>query len=292
MHDPPCDQPLSYVKVCSPGGFWTARVECAAVIESGGADFLLSGSGTRHAVPGSGRGPIVRFVLAGRPAVGKRCLHGGLLAPLLGGLYVGGGRALQQVEAAARLQREGVSTPEVLAAGSRRAACLFRAQAIVTRELAGGQNLFELSQMGASPSRRRDVLMKCGDLVRGLHEAGFLHMDLNVGNLVLEHAPDGETMHVLDLDKGRFVGSPSAAARFRNLARLLRSYEKWIADRTPLTHREKLLFLRRYCGGDREALRDLLRRLARYRARLAVRRICWRLSGAARSGNRLAGSRE
>jgi len=269
-----------------------ARVDCAHGIEKGEADFLLSGPGTRHAVPGSGRGPIVRFTLAGRSAVGKRFLHGGLIGHLLGGLYLGGSRAIDQVRAAARLQGAGVPTPEVLAGGSRRAAWLFRAQAIVTRELAGAQNLFELAQTRTVPCHRREILAKCADVLQAMHEAGFLHADLNVTNLVLERGPDGETMHVLDLDRGSFVAALSLTHRFRSLARLLRSYEKWIADRLRLTAREEILFLRRYCRGNRELLRVLRGRLARYRARLGLRRISWRLLAAARSGDRLARPRE
>ncbi len=286
MPDRPSARAFSYVRISSPNGVWKARAECAAPIEKGEADFLLSGTGARHVLPGSGRGPIVRFTLAGHPAVGKRCLRGGLLAPLLGGLYLGEGRALHQVEAAARLQEAGVPTPDVLAAGSRRVACLFRAQAVVTRELAGAQNLFELAPMCASQPRRRQILLMCADLVRAMHQAGFLHADLNVTNLVLERGPGCETLHVLDLDRGRFVGDLSMADRFRSLARLLRSYEKWIADRVRLTQREEVLFLMRYCGDHRERLRGLLGRLARYRARLVLRRISWRLSAGALSGGR------
>jgi len=292
VSDAPRDRSISYVRIRSPRGVWKTRAECAALIEKGEADFLLSGSGARHGVTGSGRGPIVRFCLAGRRAVGKRCLRGGLLGPLLGGLYLGEGRALRQVEAAARLQRAGVPTPDVLAAGSRRAACLFRAQAVVTRELAGAQNLLDLAPICASRLRRRGLLLMCADLVRAMHQAGFLHADLNVSNLVLERGPDGEILNVLDLDGGRFVVELSTTDRFRNLARLLRSYEKWIAERVRLTPREEVLFLRRYCGHERDRLRELLGRLARYRARLTLRRISWRMSAGARSGGRSLRPRE
>jgi len=207
-------------------------------------------------------------------------------------LYLGEGRVLHQVQAAARLREAGVPTPDVLAVGSRRAACLFRAQAVVTRELAGAQNILELAPMCASRSRRRDILVMCADLVRAMHQAGFLHADLNVTNLVLERGLDCEVLHVLDLDRGRFVDVLSTTDRYRNLARLVRSYEKWIADRVRLTQREEILFLLRYCGDDRRRLRELVRRLARYRARLAFRRLSWRMSTGTRSGGHSPRPRE
>ncbi len=273
-----------YVTARSPKGVWSARAECVAAIQRGEADFLLCGPIPRTTAPGRGRGPIVRFVLAGYPAVGKRCLRGGIAGRLLHGLYLGSSRPIRQVEAAARLHEAGVRTPAVLAAGSRRTAWWLHVQAIVMHELAAARNLFELAGESVSPARRRLVLQQCADLIRAMHEAGFLHADLNVTNLVLERGPEGETLHVLDLDRGRFVRAPSTDDRFRNLARLLRSYEKWIAGRVRLSRREEVSFVRRYTGGNRLLTRQLLGRLRRYRGRLALRRISWRVSAATRSG--------
>jgi len=284
MHDSPRACSPVYVTARSPRGIWTTRAECAKEIERGEADLLLWGPITRPTVSGRGRGPIVRFVLAGHAAVGKRCLRGGVLGNLLGDRYLGGRRAFRQLEVAARLRDVGVPTPAILAAGTRRVAWWFHVQAIVTRELAGGQDLLEIAGESLSLSRRRRVLLQCADLVRAMHEAGFLHADLNVTNLVFEHGPEGETLHVLDLDRGRFVDCPSTADRVRNLARLLRSYEKWIAERLRLSRREEILFVRRYCAGNRTLMRRLVGRLRRYRAGLALRRIVWRLSAARRSG--------
>lgn len=284
----PRDLPPDYLEVRSPAGAWIARRECAAAVERGEADFILSGRGERHAAAGSGRGPLARFTLAGLPAVGKRALHGGLLGPVLGGLYLGRRRSLDQVRAAARLARAGVPTPEILAVGSRRVAGLFCVRAIVAREIAGARNLHELAEDRPPPARRRDILEKTADLLRNMHDAGFLHADLNLANLVLERGPGEERVCVVDLERGRFVGTITAAGRIRALARLLRSYEKWVADRLRLGPREEIRFLRRYARGDRALLRELVRRLARYRVRLGVRRLSWRLFSSARSGNRLA----
>ena len=269
-----------YVDIRSPAAVWIVRRGYEKGIERGDLDFLLQGKAGGPARAGSGRGPLARILLAGQPAVGKRALHGGLLGPLIGRLYFGNRRGLDQVRAAVRLGLAGVPTPTVLAFGSARAFCPFCAQAIVTRELQGAQNLFELAGGAPPPRRRRDLLLLCADLVRRMHDAGFLHADLNLSNLVLERGPTGETLHVVDLDRGRFRQVVSPELRLRNLARLLRSYEKWIAGRLRLSRREEIRFLRRYGGHDRALVQFLLKRLARCRSRLGPRRLRWRLTAA------------
>jgi hypothetical protein len=106
-----------------------------------------------------------------------------------------------------------------------------------------------------------------------MHDAGFFHADLNLTNLVLEGGPAGGRAYVVDLDRGRFRRPLGTARRFRNLARLLRSSEKWLGRGVRLAPREELAFLRRYCGSDGALLRLLLGRLRRYRAALRLRRL-------------------
>jgi hypothetical protein len=272
--------PSGFRCVRSPRAAWLARPECVEEIRAGRADLLLLGRGRRDPRPGGGRGPLARLELAGAPALGKRALHGGLLGRLFGGIYLGRRRALAQIDAAERLDRAGVPTPELLAIGWRPALGPFGAVAIVTRAIPGAQNLYEAARDDAPWRRRRVILETSGALVRRMHDAGFRHADLNVTNLVLGRGPDGDRVHVVDLDRGRFLGRLGPSERFRGLARLLRSYEKWMAGRFRLSPREELLFLRAYCKGDRDMASYLGRRLRRYRARLGPRRLAWLLLGA------------
>ncbi|HEU4400865.1 MAG TPA: lipopolysaccharide kinase InaA family protein [Candidatus Polarisedimenticolia bacterium] len=257
--------------------------ECAEEIARGETDFLLAGAGPRDKRPGSGRGTLARFRLAGRGVVGKRALHGGLLGRFLGGLYLGRKRGLRQLQLAHRLDRAGLPTPEILAFGWRRSLGVLHAQAIIAREIPRAQNLYEAARENAPWRRRRVILESSGSLVRRMHDAGFVHGDLNVTNLVVGEGPEGDRLHIVDLDRGRFVRRVGSRQRFRNLARLLRSYEKWIAGRWRLTPREEMIFLRGYCGPDRSLLRDLGHRLQSYRRRLGLRRIAWGWSVSAAS---------
>lgn len=275
----PAGPPPGFVEVRSPAGSWVARQACAGAIESGQADFLFLGAPGRATAPGAGRGGVTLFELGGCPAVGKRALHGGLLGGLLGDVYVGRRRGLSQIAVADRLERAGVPTPPILAVGSRRRLGFLHAQAIVTRAIPGALNLYEAARQDAPGGRRRKILEQSADLLRAMHDAGFLHADLNMANLVLERGPDGGRAYVVDLDRGRFLDPFGTAERFRNLARLLRSYEKWLGRGHRLAPREELVFLRRYCRSDRSLLRLLLGRLRRYRAALRLRRLIWRVSG-------------
>jgi len=263
---PEAGRPAGFALALSPGGKWLARPECVEAIERGAADILLRGPARRDKRAGTGRGPMVRLEIGGLAAIGKRALHGGLAGRLLGGLYLGAGRALAQVEAAERLSRSGIPTPEILAVGWQSALLLFTKQAIVTRAVPGAENLYEAARHDAPWRRRRAILAASADLIRRMHDAGFLHADLNVANLILGGGPGGDRVFVVDLDRGRFEARLTKRQRFANLARLQRSYEKWIAGQWPLSPRDEVRFLRSYCRRDRALLRELRSRLLSYRS--------------------------
>ena len=273
-----------YVEIRSHAARWTARRDCSKAVESGAADFLFDSAADPPVVPFAGRGPVVRFTLAGLPAIGKRARHGGVLGPIFGDLYVRRRRVLDQAKMAQRLEAGGVATPRILAVGTARVLGPVHRQAVVSRELHGARNLLELAMTGPSRRRRSELLIQCADLVRRMHDAGFLHADLNVGNLVLERDQEGERLHIVDLDRGRFEPTVSRRKRLANLRRLLRSYEKWIAGRLRLTPREEILFLRRYAGGDTSLLRSLALSLGRHRSLLGPRRLRWHLPGSGSKG--------
>ncbi|HET8945915.1 MAG TPA: lipopolysaccharide kinase InaA family protein, partial [Candidatus Polarisedimenticolia bacterium] len=130
--------------------------------------------------------------------------------------------------------------------------------------------------------RRRRLARGAGRSVRAMHDAGFVHADLNLGNLVAEDggermSPAGASeVHVIDLDGGRFGKTVGFGARRRNLRRLLRSYEKWIAPASPLDRRDAFAFLRAYCGTDQAMFRRLLGDLGGASARFRLHRLAWR----------------
>ena len=110
----------------------------------------------------------------------------------------------------------------------------------------------------ASPEEGRALLASLAATVRRLHDAGFVHGDLHLGNL----RTTGDAVHLLDLGRARRTASPRA--RDADRARLLYSVER---DAGGPPARETL---RIALGGDGrldEARRRFLTDHARSRAR-------------------------
>jgi tRNA A-37 threonylcarbamoyl transferase component Bud32 len=254
-----------------------SRPACVEAIVRGDLDDLLSAAGPRRPAAGGGRGPLIALRLGGEEAIAKRPVHGGLLGRLFGGLYWGRERVLSQLRAAQRLRAAGVATPEVLVVGWRSVAGPLQRQAIIAQAIPGAINLYGASRNPPPGLSRRAIVRESAGVVRRMHDAGFLHADLNVTNLVLEPGAGELRVHIVDLDRGRFRSRLVPGERAHNLARLLRSYEKWLAVETPLSGREELDFLRSYARTDRAMLRWLWRYLQSYRRSLGPRRLGWRL---------------
>ncbi|HET6277446.1 MAG TPA: lipopolysaccharide kinase InaA family protein [Candidatus Polarisedimenticolia bacterium] len=272
--------PAAYVEVASPVGTWLSRPGLVGAIAAGGVDDLLSNAGPRRQAAGGGRGPLIRLRLGGQEAIAKRPVHGGLVGRMCGGLYWGRERVLAQLRAAQRLRADGVRTPDILAAGWRSVAGPLHRHAIIASAIQGAINLYEALRNPPPGLSRRAILEQSALVVRRMHDARFLHADLNITNLVVEPLAAGVAVHIVDLDRGRFRGHFDLGDRARNLARLLRSYEKWLAGEAPLSDREEFFFLRCYAGSDREMVRWLWRFLQSYRRSLGARRFVWRLRAA------------
>jgi len=279
-------RPAGYVEVTSPAGVWITRPVCADAIARGAIDDLLGTVALRRPASGGGRGALIPLRLGDMEALAKRPVHGGMLGRVFGDLYWGPERALAQVRAARRLRAAGVPTPDILAAGWRPIAGPLQRHAIVASTIPGAINLYEASLAPPPGLSRRAILRESAVVVRRMHDARFLHADLNVTNLVLEPGAMPPAVHVVDLDRGRFRARLDIGDRAKNLARLLRSYEKWLAAEAPLSGREELYFLRCYALADRKMVRWLSRFLGSYRRSLGLRRIAWRLRPADISGPR------
>jgi tRNA A-37 threonylcarbamoyl transferase component Bud32 len=198
------------------------------------AAVALQGRGTIHAVPSplSGNGEWV-----------VRHYHrGGALGPLLGDRYlrVGTPRPVREFALARALEARGVPTPRAVAAAVYPAGAFYRGD-LVTERVQGAVDLAavlfgagSLPARNATPARPVDgvdvpaseAMAVAGTLIRQLHESGLVHPDLNLKNVLIE-GRDPPRALVLDLDRGRLVGSVSRRARRRMLNRFWRSVAKW-----------------------------------------------------------------
>jgi len=223
-----------------------------------------------------GRGSTARVVLTGGPSlVLKRLARGGALARFRPEGFHGTRRLLANLWSPDELLRRGVATP--------RSAALLLVRSGVSR-FRGFLAVEEIE--GATDLRRRwaeneaalDELDAALATVRGMHDAGFLHRDLNLGNLLVRGSPTES--FVIDLDGGRWHRGPlGSGARAASLRRLERSYVKLFGSRGPLGPRGRELFWERYAPGDLVTRRRVLRRRWTGRMAVAWHRMGWSVAG-------------
>jgi hypothetical protein len=100
---------------------------------------------------------------------------------------------------------------------------------VVTGEIADAFDL-AVALMSDNDALRTDALATTAIVVRALSAVGAHHPDLNVKNVLLQSRGDGALAgYILDVDRIAFLDD-SALALDRNVARLLRSAQKWRVD--------------------------------------------------------------
>lgn len=197
---------------------------------------------------------------AGAGWVVRHYRRGGFVARFLDDRYLDSGvkRPVRELIASVRARARGIATPEVVAAAVYPAGGWYRAD-IVTRFLADSRDLADRLFEDDDAEARRRAMSLAGALVRAAHEAGVVHNDLNLRNILIAPAQpaDGagtapsERAWLLDLD--RAVVMRDAAARFernlmlRRFARSLRKFER--ARRRSLRDGEREAFAEGYALG-------------------------------------------
>ena len=236
------------------GGSSAARRDVAGAVRE-----ALAAAGSLYrwaaAQPGrrefTGRGAAFGVTLGGQSAVVRHARHGGLLAPLLADRFWGAPRFYREAELSRTLARQRVRTPAVLAGVTYRTGPFFRAD--VATAAVEGADLVELFY-GPSPpagAARDAVLGAVGALVRALHDAGFVHPDLQLRNLLVRGADGGRPeAWLLDVDTCRPMRAGGDTDRARNLDRLYRSWAKWNRLRGErLDARDRAVFSAAYLAG-------------------------------------------
>jgi tRNA A-37 threonylcarbamoyl transferase component Bud32 len=164
------------------------------------------------------------------------------IAVLLKG--ISGGTACKEGRISRKLAERGISVPQVIGYGKAVNNGLVRRDVLLTREVAGGKSLFdflhrEFPQLAAGEKRK--FVRGFAAYVRKLHDAGALHADLHIGNILLE--PEGSEYRFVLLDNDRLTlknGKISTRQRIRNLALVLSNL------RNHLSRTQYLRFLREY----------------------------------------------
>jgi len=223
---------------------------------------------------------------AGSCALVRHYRRGGLFQRLLKDGYLGKGRFFREVSVTEEARVRGVPTVEVLAVRAQRVLpWVYRAD-LVTREIQGARDLqaYLASRSGGEkawdrPERVRVVSQVAG-LVRRMHDAGLLHADLNLKNVLLRGTGQDLECFVIDLDKARILPGPVGhRGRMKNLLRLHRSLEKLGFAGGTVTLRDVIRFARVYSRGDRTLMRSIRNRIRKPPLSLRMHRFFWRLTG-------------
>jgi 3-deoxy-D-manno-octulosonic acid kinase len=193
------------------------------------ADGTLYEYAARHArTTWQGRGPVYGIRLGDADAIVRHVRHGGALAPVTRDVFWGATRAPRELTAARQLRTQGIPTPEMLGYAVYPIALGFARADVVTREIENGHDLLALLGPGAPTGiERTDVWAAVSRLLESMTRAGALHPDLNVKNVVVVPAANGQCeAYVLDVDRVLWRRPGDPTVRAANEQRLRRSAMK------------------------------------------------------------------
>jgi len=228
----------------------------------------------RH-IPG-GRGSNRILDSSGDPIRLRPYRHGGVLGEALGDRFLSPNRPLREFRIWTLLRDRGVPLPTPVFAISRRRGLLWRSAfgALDCAEAQDGAAWLETQPDMAQLHRACVAFAK---MLRRFHDAGALHGDLHLRNVLVEprHENDASMRLVLiDLDRARIVPRATPRQRLQELMRFARSLEK--AGRPDLASpRFQALALSAYCAKDRALRNSMLRWAQTEMRRLKRHRLGW-----------------
>lgn len=234
-------------------------------------ELIGSGSGDTP-----GRGATARLTLAGGvPVVLKRMRRGGLAGRFWRDRYAGKRRLLDNLAIPLEAARRGIPTAApvalLLVSGS---GPLYEGW-LAVEEIAEASDLAASYRRGVDPPQR--VLRAVAAMVRGMHDAGLEHRDLNLGNLLAREGGEAEAEpFVIDLDRARLHGGPLPfRLRQRALRRLERSQAKLFFESARPGPLPPAPWYELYAAEDRRLAERLARGRAVGRLLLGLHRLGW-----------------
>jgi tRNA A-37 threonylcarbamoyl transferase component Bud32 len=181
---------------------------------------------TPRAVAGGRGGAGVFDVAADLAVVLRPYRRGGLVGRFNRDLYLGfRPRPLRELRVTLALRDKGVPTIEPLAAAVRWIAPGLYRGAFVTRHLPLAVNLWQYLHDAGKADRGR-ACEAAASAIRKLHDAGAIHPDLNLMNLLVRPAAGGREVLIIDFDRARLSPPVSTRQREAAFARLCRSMRR------------------------------------------------------------------
>lgn len=214
----------------------------------------------------------------------RRYAHGGLLRRLLGDRFFLGSRPFREMRITEEIRGRGIPTAQVAAALRHRGWGPFYHGELITKEIPAAKDLISfVLDLGKPCSKeeralRRETARQIGRSVRFMHDQGIYHGDLNLRNLLIQTAPNGDQkVYIIDFDRSRIRDSLSIRYRLKNLLRLNRSTEKWKAKGVCISYTDKARFFQAYAEGDRDIARAMKHHLKKARIYARWYRLGWRV---------------
>ncbi len=214
----------------------------------------------------------------------KRMRRGGITRGLWRDRFFGVRRLVANLTVPLAALRRGVATVEPIGLLVERGPLGLQRGWLATTDVTAASSLAERLASPTPPASAELVLVLA--LIRGMHDRGVDHRDLNLGNVLLRPTPAGLVPLVIDLDRARLHAGPLPfRLRARALCRLERSSVK-LFGRAP---RRAGIDLRRvwyeaYAAGDPALAARLDRARRRNRVCIALHGWTWRRRREAHAG--------
>ncbi len=214
--------------------------------------------GSSEASRFAGRARLRAVALApGDTALIRSYQHGGLMRALTGSIFcTWPPRPFRELTVTEEIRRRGIPTVEPYAASVEQIWGPFYRGWLVTRELAGAQDLWQAFQTGwVQEVGAEAVLRAVAGTLRGLHREGVYHTDLNLKNILVCREQENVRGYIIDFDKTKLVlGALPPGLVKRNLNRLLRSINKLDPARSFFLTSHWSAFVDLYYSGGSDAV--------------------------------------
>lgn len=181
----------------------------------------------------------------------RQFVHGGLWGKIARDLFLSRNRMRKELRVHLHARTQGVPSCEPVALRTERSWGPFVRGYLVTKKVQGAVNLKTLCDraeqgLKMSPRQKQTLITRAAHAIAAMHDAGILHADLNVKNLLVKDHPDDPEVLVIDFDKARVKNSVPLEKRLKNLLRLDRSVLKWPSTRKMVGLTDRIRLWRDY----------------------------------------------
>jgi serine/threonine protein kinase len=211
--------------------------------------------------------------------------HGGLFRPFTRNLYCFGARSFRELALTEEIRSSDIPTIQPIGAIHRFMFPPFYQAYFLSLLVPHAIDLIQYFQeIGLHPSpknlsSKRKTIRSLGLLLQQFHQAGFVHGDLQLKNILLAN---GQLL-LIDFDKTYRKPVLSVTDKMKNLLRLNRSVEKWKRLGLSITRTDRLRFFLAYAGDNHSIYKVMERHLRTHSLRLLFHRFGWALQKIFRS---------